>query len=228
MYIAPIKDLNFALHAVLNADSLNKSSRYSEYEADVGIAVLEEAGKFATDILDPLNVIGDRTGAKQSADAVVMPSGYREAYAQFIAAGWPQLGIETEAGGQGMPQAIASAVEEIWFGANMAFMLCPMLTNGAIEALRIAGSDSLKATFLPELVRGETTGTMNLTEPSAGSDLAAIRTRAVAEGDHYKIHGQKIFITYGDHDLTENTIRKRALHRSQIARGVMISPSSLR
>ncbi len=206
MYTAPIKDLNFVLHSVLDLEALNKTSRFSDYSIDVGTAVIEEAGKFASEILEPLNVIGDRTGAKQIFGAVVMPPGYREAYAQFIAAGWPQLGIETDIGGQGMPQVVASAVEEIWFGANMAFMLCPMLTNGAIEALRIAGSDSLKAIFLPELVSGETTGTMNLTESSAGSDLAAIRTRAVAEGDHYKIHGQKIFITYGDHDLTDNII----------------------
>ncbi|MES1192459.1 MAG: acyl-CoA dehydrogenase [Steroidobacter sp.] len=206
MYSAPIKELNFALHAVLDAGSLNKTGRYAEYAEDVGIAVLEEAGKFASEVLDPLNASGDRTGAKHSPQNVTMPQGYRDAYAQFVAAGWPQLGVETEIGGQGMPQVISSAVEEIWFGANMGFMLCPMLANGAIEALRIAGSDALKARFLPELVSGETTGTMNLTEPSAGSDLAAIRTRAVESGDHYRIHGQKIFITYGDHDLTGNII----------------------
>lgn len=206
MYAAPIKDLNFVLHAVLDAGSLSKTARYSEYAEDVGTAVIEEASKFAAEVLDTLNTTGDRIGAKHSPQGVTMPPGYREAYSQFVAAGWPQLGVESDIGGQGMPQVVTSAVEEIWCGANMGFMLCPMLTNGAIEALRVAGSTSLKAELLPQLVTGEVTGTMNLTEPSAGSDLAAIRTRAVESGDHYKIYGQKIFITYGDHDLTDNII----------------------
>jgi len=206
MYTAPIKDLNFVLHTVLNANALSSTTRYAEYSADVGTAILEEAGKFATDVLDPLNASGDRAGATHSTQSVTMPAGFRDAYEQFIESGWSQLGVEADIGGQGMPHVIASAVEEIWFGANMAFMLCPMLASGAIEALRIAGSEELKARFLPELVSGVSTGTMNLTEPSAGSDLAAVRTRAVEAGDHYKIYGQKIFITYGEHDLTENII----------------------
>lgn len=206
MYSAPVNDLNFALHSVLELQSLNRTSRHSEYSVDVGLAVLEEAGRFANEVLDPLTASGDRSGAQLTEQGVTMPTGYADAYQQFIAAGWTQLSVDVNVGGQGMPHALSAAVEEIWVGANMAFMLCPMLSTGAIEALSLAGSDALKSRFLPELVSGESTGTMNLTEPSAGSDLAAIRTRAMEAGDHYKIHGQKIFITYGDHNMTDNII----------------------
>ena len=206
MYTAPIKDLSFALASVLNIATLSATSRHADYSNDIGSAVLTEAARFASEVLEPTNAPGDRAGAKLTAAGVRTPDGFREAYRQFIDGGWPQLGIDSEAGGQGMPLALATAVEEIWFGANTALMLCPMLSRGAIEALRLAGSAQLKAKFLPALVAGETTGTMNLTESIAGSDLAVIRTRATPTGDHYRIVGQKIFITYGDHDFTDNII----------------------
>jgi len=206
MYTPPVKEVNFALHRVLDAGALSGTTRYADYSEDVGSAVLEEAGRFASEVLEPLNVVGDRIGAKLDDKGVTMPPGFREAYQQYIDNGWSQLAIESEIGGQGMPLVLATAVQDLWFSANTAFMLCPMLANGATEALRIAGSDELKARFLPQLVAGADTGTMNLTEPQAGSDLAAIRTRAVKHNDHYRLFGQKIFITYGDHDLTENII----------------------
>ncbi len=135
-----------------------------------------------------------------------MPAEFKEAYAQFVEGGWPQLRAAPEHGGQGAPVVLGTAVEELWASANLAFKLCPMLTQGAIEALDRCGSEEQKRRYLPKMVSGEWTGTMNLTEPQAGSDLGAIRTRAVPEGEHYRLHGQKIFITYGDHDYTPNII----------------------
>ena len=171
-------------------------------------AILEEASKFATDVLDPLNVVGDQVGAQRQDDGTVkMPPGFMEAYRQFCDNGWLGLGKNPEFGGQGLPQLVSTAVEEMWHASNLAFNLCGMLTQGAIEAIELRGSDELKHTFLPNMVAGTWTGTMNLTEPQAGSDLAAVRTRAVPQGDGtYKLYGQKIFITYGDHDYTENII----------------------
>ena len=135
-----------------------------------------------------------------------MPAEFKEAYAQFVEGGWPQLRADPEHGGQGAPIVLGTAVEELWASANLAFKLCPMLTQGAIEAIERCGTDEQKRKYLPKMVSGEWTGTMNLTEPQAGSDLGAIRTRAVPEGEHYRLFGQKIFITYGDHDYTPNII----------------------
>src|SRR5208282_6701352 len=157
-------------------------------------------------VLDPINGLGDRDGARWTADGVRMPVEFRRAYEQFIAAGWTQLSVDPVHGGQGAPLVLATAAEEIWFSANIAFMLCPQLGRGAIEALALAGSEALRAQYLPRMISGEWSGTMNLTESQAGSDLAAIRTRAKPQGDHYLINGQKIFITYGDHDLTANIV----------------------
>ena len=168
--------------------------------------MLEEAAKFAENVLDPINRKGDREGAKWTPDGVVMPADFKEAYAQFVDGGWSQLRSDSEHGGQGAPIVLGTAVEELWASANLAFKLCPMLTQGAIEALERCGTVEQKRKYLPKMVSGEWTGTMNLTEPQAGSDLGAIRTRAVPEGDHYRLHGQKIFITYGDHDYTPNII----------------------
>jgi len=206
MFTAPVKDLDFALHRVLDAGALSGTPKFTEYSEEVGAAVLEQAGRFANEVLEPLNAVGDRAGAKLEPSGVITPAGFRDAYQEYVDNGWPQLAIDTDVGGQGMPLVLATAAQEVWFGANTAFMLCPMLTNGAVDALRIAGTEDLKARFLPELVAGKHTGTMNLTESNAGSDLAAIRTSAVKSGDHYLVHGQKIFITYGDHDLAENII----------------------
>ena len=159
-------------------------------------------------MLDPLNAVGDREGAQWQDDgSVVTPPGFKDAYRQFCELGWNGLAKDLEFGGQGMPQLVAAAVDEMWNASNMAFELCPMLTGGAIEAIERNGSDSLKRTYLPKMVSGEWTGTMNLTEPQAGSDLAAMRTKAVLQADGtYLIDGTKIFITYGEHDYTDNII----------------------
>ncbi len=179
---------------------------YAHYSTEIADAVLDEAARFAGQVLAPLNAVGDRHGAQLEARGVVLPDPVRAAYQAFAGAGWTQLGVDIDLGGQGMPQALTSAVEEMWHGANMAFALCPMLSHAATEALRVAGSAPLRARYLPQLIDGSTTGSMNLTEPQAGSDLAAVRTRAVAAGDAYLVQGQKIFITYGDHNLTDNIL----------------------
>ena len=168
--------------------------------------ILEEAGRFASEVLAPLNEVGDRQGVRLENGKTHTADGWKEAYAQFIESGWNGLPFSDEFGGQGLPWVVATATNEIWESANMAFALCPLLTQGAIEALVEHGSDEQQQSYLAKLVTGEWTGTMNLTEPQAGSDLAAVRTRAVPQGDHYLITGQKIFITYGDHDMTENIV----------------------
>jgi 3-(methylthio)propanoyl-CoA dehydrogenase len=206
MYRAPLKDLNFVLEHVLQTGSLAKLPRHAEYSTELAASVLQEAARFAENVLEPLNKTGDREGARWTPDGVVTPAGFKAAYQQFAADGWAALRADPEFGGQGVPAVLGTAVEEIWGSANMAFKLCPMLTQGAIEALHHKGSEAQKQTYLPKMVSGEWTGTMNLTEPQAGSDLGQIRTRAVADGDRYRLFGQKIFITYGDHDYTANTI----------------------
>jgi acyl-CoA dehydrogenase len=206
MYAAPLKDLRFVLQHVLDVAALARRPRFADYPIEVDDEILNAAARFAAEVLDPINSVGDREGARLGAAGVTLPAAFHSAYQQFVEAGWPQLAADPAIGGQGAPLALASAVEEIWFGANMAFMLCPMLSRAAIEALQIGGSEQLRAQFLPKLLRGDWSGTMNLTEPQAGSDLAAIRTRAVSDGDHYRLFGQKIFITYGEHDLTDNIV----------------------
>jgi alkylation response protein AidB-like acyl-CoA dehydrogenase len=178
-----------------------------EASADVVDAILDEAAKFAGEVISPLNRVGDTDGAKWKDTVVTTSPGFKEAYRQFVDNGWNGLGCDPEYGGQGLPRLLSTAVSEMWKAANHAFSLCPMLTQGAIEALMIAGTDEQKAAYLPNLVSGEWTGTMNLTEPSAGSDLAAVRSRAEPVGDGtFKIFGQKIFITYGEHDMTDNIV----------------------
>src|SRR6185295_5678743 len=176
--------------------------------SDTVEAVLEEAARFATDVLDPLNRVGDRQGASLDASGqVTTPSGFRDAYRQFCELGWNGLSKSPDFGGQGMPRLVAAAIDEIWNAANMAFELCPMLTAGAIEAIELHGSEALKSAYLPKMVAGEWTGTMNLTEPQAGSDLAAVNAKAVPQADgSYRVFGNKIFITYGDHDYTDNIV----------------------
>jgi alkylation response protein AidB-like acyl-CoA dehydrogenase len=206
MYHAPIRDLKFVLHELLQSQQLAKLPRYADFSAEVADSILEEAARFGEEVLAPINVLGDRVGAQYRDGSVHMPEEFRAAYAQFVAAGWPQLAAPVERGGQGAPLVLTVAAEEIWFGCNMAFLLCPLLSRGAIEALETAATESLQRMLLPKLIRGEWTGTMNLTEPQAGSDLSLIRTRARPEGDHYLISGQKQFITFGDHDLTPNIV----------------------
>jgi len=206
MYKAPLKELRFAIHQLIGDQRLVGLSDLPDYSTEFADAVLEEAGRFAEGVLDPINRIGDRTGAKWTPEGVRMPAEFKAAYAKFVEGGWTQLRAEAEFGGQGAPIMLGTAVEELWASSNLAFKLCPMLTQGAVEAINQCGSQAQKEKYLPKMISGEWTGTMNLTEPQAGSDLAAIRTRAVKQGDHYRLYGQKIFITYGDHDYTSNII----------------------
>jgi alkylation response protein AidB-like acyl-CoA dehydrogenase len=206
-YNAPLKDMQFVLNELAGLDRVAKLPGCEEVTPDLVEAILDEANKFASGVLAPLNRAGDVEGAHWSDKAVTMPKGFKQAYRQFVENGWPALSCEPEHGGQGLPKTVAVAVQEMWKASNMAFSLCPMLTMGAVEALELVGTDEQKATYLPKMISGEWTGTMNLTEPQAGSDLAAVRTRAVPQGDGtYRVFGQKIFITYGDHDMAENTI----------------------
>ena len=206
MYRAPLKDLRFVLHELVGETALQGCPSYADYSLEIADAVLEEAGKFAETVLDPLYKSGDRDGARWTPEGVIGAPGFKAAYQQYVEGGWASLRASSEYGGQGVPNVLGTAVEELWAGSNLAFKLCPMLTQGAVEALEHYGTDVQKRLFLPRMISGEWTGTMNLTEPQAGSDLAAIRTRAEPRGDHYRLFGQKIFITYGDHDFTPNTI----------------------
>ena len=206
-YVAPLKDIRFAMRDLAGLDEVVALPGCEEASPDVVDAVLEEASRFAGEVLSPLNRVGDTDGAKWKDTVVTTSPGFKEAYRQFVDNGWNGLGCEPEFGGQGLPKLLSTAVSEMWKAANHAFSLCPMLTQGAIEALLIAGTDEQKAAYLPNLISGEWTGTMNLTEPNAGSDLAAVRSRAEPVGDGtYKIFGQKIFITYGEHDMTDNIV----------------------
>ncbi len=206
-YTAPLRDMQFVVEELAGLDTVNQLPGYEEATADLVQAVFEEASKFASGVLGPLNRAGDSNGAKWKDTVVTTTPGWKPAYEQFVEGGWNALACPAEIGGQNLPRLVSALVEEMWNAANISFALCPMLTRGAIEAIELRGSEHLKETYLPKMVSGEWTGTMNLTEPQAGSDLAAVRTRAVPQGDgSYKIDGQKIFITYGEHDLTDNII----------------------
>jgi len=206
-YAAPLKDMQFVLTELAGLDKVAALPGYEEATSDVVEAILDESAKFTGGVLDPLNYSGDQEGAKWADKSVTMPKGFKEAYRQFVDNGWNALSGNPEHGGQGLPKVVSAAVQEMWKSANISFSLCPLLTLGAIEALELAGNDAQKAMYLPNMISGKWTGTMNITEPQAGSDLAAIRSRAVPQGDGtYRIFGQKIFITYGDHDMAENTI----------------------
>jgi len=206
MYRAPVKDVRFVLRELIDESALQACPAFTDYSPDLADAVLEEAGKFAENVLDPLYKSGDKQGARWTPEGVVTPAGYKAAYAQYVEGGWPSLRAPAHFGGQAAPAVLGTAVEEFWGGANLGFKLCPMLTQGAIEALEHKGSDAQKDLFLPKMVSGEWTGTMNLTESQAGSDLAQVRTRAVPDGASYRLFGQKIFITYGEHDFASNII----------------------
>jgi alkylation response protein AidB-like acyl-CoA dehydrogenase len=204
-YKAPVRDLLFALDAA--ADFGRLSSLFPGADAATAAAVLEGAGALCADVLAPLNHSGDRAGARYENGQVRTAPGFAEAYRQFAAGGWNGLSADPAHGGQGLPRALEIAVFEMVQAANMAFGLCPMLTLAAIEALSSHGTDRQKALYLPRLVSGEWTGTMNLTEPQAGSDLGAIATRAEPDADGgYALTGQKIFITWGDHDVADNIV----------------------
>jgi alkylation response protein AidB-like acyl-CoA dehydrogenase len=205
-YAAPIRDMQFVLNELVDLSAIRALPGHEEVTPDLVDAVLEEAGKFAAGVLDPLNKAGDRIGAKLENHVVTAVPGFKDAYLQFVDAGWASVGGEPEFGGQGLPHVLSQQLSEMWNAANMAFCLCPMLTTGAMTAIRRHGSDEQRATYVPKLVSGEWTGTMNLTEPQAGSDLSAVRTKATPEGDHYRIKGTKIYITWGEHDMTPNVV----------------------
>ncbi|MBS0581251.1 MAG: acyl-CoA dehydrogenase [Proteobacteria bacterium] len=206
MYRAPLRELRFVLEELLGSSRLAAAPQLADYSDELARSVLEEAGRFAETVLEPLNRSGDTEGAHWTAEGVKTAAGFREAYRQFAAGGWPALGAPADFGGQPMPLVVVTAVGEIWGSANLAFKLGPMLTHGAVHALELSGSPEQKDLYLAKMVSGEWTGTMVLTEPQAGSDLGLVRTRAVPDGAAYRLFGQKIFITWGDHDLTANTI----------------------
>ena len=206
-YRAPVDDIMQSLKTAGGLDELIGSGVLDGVDEDTIRAVIEEAGKFGSEILDPLYMSGDRAGSKLVDGKVVTPDGWKDAYKQFAAGGWGALAASEEWGGQNLPQVVATAAGEIWNAANLAFGLCPLLTFGAIDAIEAQGSDELKKTYLPKMVTGEWTGTMNLTEPHAGTDLGALKTKAVKQADGtYRIFGTKIFITYGDHEMTDNIV----------------------
>src|SRR5262245_37465286 len=205
-YSAPLRDMRFVIKELVGLSEINALPGYEEATPDLIDAVLEEAGKFAAGALSPLNYSGDQEGCKVDDGVVTTAAGFKDAYRQFTEAGWTALGGSPQWGGQGLPHIVSGLASEIWNGANMSFCLCPMLTTGVVNALLRHGSEVQQQTYLEKLISGQWTGTMNLTEPQAGSDLSAVRARAVPEGDHYRLFGTKIFITWGEHDMVDNII----------------------
>ena len=206
-YIAPVKDMRFVMDELAGYKELSQYSDFAEATPDMADAILDEAAKFTREVLAPLNRVGDTQGCTWTPQGVKTPDGWKEAYSAFSEAGWSGITLPAEYGGQGLPSALGIAVQEMVCAANLGFSLGPLLTSGAVEALLTCASDELKATYLEKMVTGEWTGTMNLTEPQAGSDLALIRSRAEPQADgSYKVFGQKIFISYGDHDMTDNIV----------------------
>jgi alkylation response protein AidB-like acyl-CoA dehydrogenase len=204
-YRAPLRDMQFVLRELAGLDDVAKLPGFED-APDVLDAILDEASTFASEVLDPINRSGDVEGCTWRDGAVTTPTGFKEAYAQFAKAGWIGLPVSAEHGGQGLPHLMLGPTLEMWNAANVGFANGPLLNQGAIEAIELCGSDEQKQTYIPKLVSGEWCGTMCLTEPQAGSDLAAVRTKAVPDGNHYKISGQKIFITFGEHDMAPNII----------------------
>lgn len=206
-YRAPVEDILFAMRHVAGLEEGIASGLYADLADGAAEAILEEAGKFAGERIAPLNKVGDKEMARLINGKVVMPTGFAETYRDWAAAGWLGLQSEADYGGQGLPHLLSTACSEMWNTACLAFALNPLLTIGAIEAITAHGSEALKNTYLPKMISGEWTGTMNLTEPQAGSDLALLNSRAEPVGDGtYRIFGQKIFITYGEHDITDNIV----------------------
>lgn len=207
-YLAPTRDIWFVLEELVPWREINALPGYEEATPDLVRAALKEAAALAEEVIAPTNAEGDRQGARLESDAsgVRVPEGFTEAFAQFRAGGWTGIGANPDFGGQGLPELLAVAVSELWQSANLAWSNCSELSHGAARAIEAHASDALKRTYLPRLVDGSWTGTMNLTEPQAGSDLALIRCTATPEGDHHLISGQKIFITYGDHDMADNIV----------------------
>ncbi len=207
-YVAPVRDMQFVLHEFLALQNYSNLAGFEDATPDLIDAVLDQAAKFTGDVLYPLNKVGDQQGCVRHSDgSVTTPDGFKEAFRQFVDNGWPLMGKSPEMGGQGLPHTLQMAISEMTSSANMAFAMYPGLTSGAYEALMAGGSDALKQTYGPKMAAAEWAGTMNLTEPQCGTDLGLIKTKAVPQGDGtYKISGQKIWISGGEQDLTENII----------------------
>ena len=204
-YRAPLRDMQFVLRELAEIEEIGKLPGFED-TTDVLDSILEEASSFATGVLDPINRSGDKEGCTWNNGEVTTPKGFKEAYKKFADAGWIGLPVPAEYGGQGLPQILLGPTLEMWNASNIGFANGPLLNQGAIEAIELCGSDDQKKTYIPKLVSGKWTGTMCLTEPQAGSDLAQVRAKAVPDGDHYLLTGQKIFITFGEHDMAENII----------------------
>ena len=206
-YQAPVKDMRFVLRHVADLEGLSQLPGLGNADPETAAAVLDEAAKFSAGVLSPLNRNGDKQGAKVENGTVRTADGFADAYKQFVAAGWNGMPFPEELGGGGMPWATTMAVQEMIQAANLSFSLCPLLTQGAIDAIVAHGTPEQKAMYLPKMVSGEWTGSMNLTEPQAGSDVGALKSKAVPNGDGtYRINGMKIFITYGEHDMADNIV----------------------
>src|SRR5215471_4986390 len=206
-YRAPVADIAFALKHGAGLNSALAEGLYGDLDADTIDSVLAEAGRFASDVIAPLNSVGDKFGTPFKDGNVTTPPGWKDAYTAWAAAGWNGLAAPADWGGQDLPHAVNAACVEMWNSASMAFGIGPVLTMAAIDALYSYGSDALRQKYLSKLISGEWMGTMQLTEPQAGSDVGALRSKAVrAEYGSYRITGSKIFITYGEHDLTDNII----------------------
>lgn len=207
MYQAPLSSILDTLSHSVDWHALKNLPGCEDVSDDLVAAILEEAAKLSADVLSPLNWTGDQDGTILNDDgSITTAKGFKEAYAQYRDAGWNSLPFPTNHGGQGLPWALSMAVNEMWQSANVSFGLCPLLNQGAVDAIEAYASDALKEQFLPKMISGEWTGTMNLTEPQAGSDLGQIKTKAIKQNDHYLISGQKIYITFGEHDMADNII----------------------
>ena len=206
IYVAPVRDMLFAMKELAGLDEIATLPGNEDVSTELVEAILDEAGKYASGVLAPINAQGDQQGCKCKDGVVTTADGFKEAYASFCANGWNAMPASPDYGGQGLPALVSSGVVEMWKSSNLSFSLCQMLTLGAVEAIVHHASDELKQRFLPKMVEGLWTGTMNLTEPQAGSDLSAVRSKAVPDGDAYRISGTKIFITWGEHDMAENIV----------------------
>src|SRR5579883_1505688 len=206
-YRAPVSDILFSLNHVAGFSEAIGHGLFGDLDAATAASVVEEAGRFATDAIAPLNRAGDLHGSTYENGSVTTPPGFRDAYRAWAAGGWAGVTGAPEFGGMGLPHVVSAACSELWAGASMGFALCPLLSEAAINAIARFAAPPLRALYLPKLISGEWTGTMNLTEPQAGSDLNAVKTRAEPGGDGtYRLFGQKIFITYGEHDMADNIV----------------------
>ena len=206
-YTAPVEDMGFVLKEVVEIEKLCKETGLDSSTVDILDTVLDAAGKLAKEEIEPINKPGDTEGLKiDSSGKVTTAAGFKEAYQHFVEGGWGSLQFSPSYGGQGVPFVVAASVQEMWHAANMSWGLCPLLTQGAVEAITLNANEELKQRYLPKLISGEWSGTMNLTEGDAGTDVGSLKTRAAPNGDHYLIRGQKIYITWGEHDMAENII----------------------